>query len=302
MERKVIKQGPNTLMISLPIKWAKKNKISKGDTVNILEEQNSLFITKGIPKEEIRRAEVEIKEEYKESLVRAIISNLYKRGYDLIEVNVIGDKAIKKIQKSVNSIMGFEIVEQKEEKIIIKNISKDLDNEFKNYLRRSFYMLIETGRIIYEDLKSNKFDNQENIKQLNQNIKKFTDVCKRSITKNDIYPEKNKFLYLIIWSLEKVSNEYEYIYRRVLTSKIKKEPSLINFIEETNIFVKTFYEFYYKIKKIDLDYFTKKKDELYYSRSYNLLKKSSNPVIVMHLANIIRLTYNMINPLIGIEY
>ena len=68
-------------MVSLPIKWAKRNKISKGDTVNVLEEYNSLILTKGILKEEIRKVEIEIKEEYKNTLVRAIISNLYRSLY-----------------------------------------------------------------------------------------------------------------------------------------------------------------------------------------------------------------------------
>jgi len=303
MQRKVIKQGPNTLMVSLPIKWAKKNKIAKGDSVNLVEEYNSLIITKGILKEAVKKVEIEIKEEYKNTLVRAIISNLYKKGYDLIKVHVLGDKAVKKVQDAVNTIMGFEITEQKENIITIQNISKDLDIEFEKYLRRAFFMLIETTRVINEDFIKNKYPNQQQIEQLNQNIKKFTDVCKRSITKNDIYPEKNKLLYIIIWSLEKIANEYMYLYRKIAEIKPKKiEQILLKFLQETNIYFRTFYEDFYKIKKMDLDSFAKKKDDLYYNKSYNLLEKTQFPVIVMHLANIIRLTYNLINPYIGIEY
>jgi len=290
-------------MVSLPIKWAKKNKIAKGDSVNLVEEYNSLIITKGILKEAVKKVEIEIKEEYKNTLVRAIISNLYKKGYDLIKVHVLGDKAVKKVQDAVNTIMGFEITEQKENIITIQNISKDLDIEFEKYLRRAFFMLIETTRVINEDFIKNKYPNQQQIEQLNQNIKKFTDVCKRSITKNDIYPEKNKLLYIIIWSLEKIANEYMYLYRKIAEIKPKKiEQILLKFLQETNIYFRTFYEDFYKIKKMDLDSFAKKKDDLYYNKSYNLLEKTQFPVIVMHLANIIRLTYNLINPYIGIEY
>ena len=35
MKRKVVQQGPSTLMVSLPAKWAKRLGIKKGDEINI---------------------------------------------------------------------------------------------------------------------------------------------------------------------------------------------------------------------------------------------------------------------------
>ena len=163
-------------------------------------------------------------------------------------------------------------------------------------------MIIEMARIIKEDCHNSNYINEHQVKQLKDNIGKFSDVCKRSITKNDVYPEKNKFLYLIIWVIEKIANEYINIYRRISAKKPKLEKNILNLIDNTNDYFKAFYEAFYKIKKFDFDNLYKTKDILYYKEVYSIIEKTKNPVVVMHLANIIRLTYSCINPLIGIEY
>ena len=96
MQRKVIKQGTNTLMVSLPVKWTKKTGITKGDYLNLLEDQNTLLISKGETRTIIKKTEIKIKSTYKNTLIRAIIGNLYKKGYDQIEIKIDDTKLIKK--------------------------------------------------------------------------------------------------------------------------------------------------------------------------------------------------------------
>lgn len=300
MQRKVVRQGPNTLMVSLPIKWAKNAGIKKGDAVNIIEKESSLLITKGEVEEEMSRISVEIREDYTISLIRAIISNLYKKGYDLIEVSISDDKAIGKVKRAVNTLMGLEIVDQKKGKLVLQNISVGLDKELDNYLRKSFFLALETLRITREDYSNNNYTNLEQIQEMNANIKKFTDVCKRAINKRGA--EKNELLYLVVWCLEKTANEYMYMYSRCSEKRLKAEKETLAFLDETNAYFKRFYEAFYSIRKLDLDYFSKTKDLLYYKKSYELLEKTKQPVVVMHIANVVRMTLNMVNPLIGVRY
>jgi len=46
MERKINLVGKNTLTISIPSKWTKRNKVTKGQTLNLNDEGNKLTITK----------------------------------------------------------------------------------------------------------------------------------------------------------------------------------------------------------------------------------------------------------------
>ena len=45
MKRKIIKQGHNTLTITLPSKWVKKLNINERDEIDVNEENNNLIIS-----------------------------------------------------------------------------------------------------------------------------------------------------------------------------------------------------------------------------------------------------------------
>jgi phosphate uptake regulator len=45
MKRKVIKQGHNTLTITLPNKWASRFNLAAGDEIDLNEKDNGLFIS-----------------------------------------------------------------------------------------------------------------------------------------------------------------------------------------------------------------------------------------------------------------
>ena len=44
MKRKIIKQGHNTLTITLPNKWAKELNLLAGDEVDVLESNGSIIV------------------------------------------------------------------------------------------------------------------------------------------------------------------------------------------------------------------------------------------------------------------
>ena len=44
MKRKIIKQGHNTLTITLPSEWVKKLNLSAGDEIDLVEDNSSLYI------------------------------------------------------------------------------------------------------------------------------------------------------------------------------------------------------------------------------------------------------------------
>ena len=44
MKRKIIKQGHNTLTVTLPSDWVKKLNLKSGDEIDVLENENSLIL------------------------------------------------------------------------------------------------------------------------------------------------------------------------------------------------------------------------------------------------------------------
>jgi len=278
MERKVIRQGTNTLMISLPKKWTKQEGIEKGERVHLELDGHVLHISSQEFKKTFLEDSIVLSDSMKDTLIRSIISNYYKKGFDRLEVAVASSRQGKIIRESVNSIMGFEITDEKDNVLVIEQISDTLDQQFERYLRRSFYLVIETFCQV-------NLGDVEKVEELNVQIKKFTDLCKRAMFKEHDIPS-----YLVVWNLEKLSNELLYF--------LRMSPTKAKLVTDYLIGVKEYFEIFNEQYwgKRDFNKMAKIKDALYYDQGYKLLKKYPE---MMHLMNSVRIIYNSVNPLIG---
>ncbi len=124
MQRKLVKQGAATLMVSLPAKWAQKNNLDKGDVVDLIEKNNSLIITSETI-ETKKSVELNITK-FNESSIRASLATLYRLGYDKFKINFSDKKALEIIEDVLDrNLVGFEIIRK--------------EQHFKKSFRHSFY-------------------------------------------------------------------------------------------------------------------------------------------------------------------
>jgi len=179
MRRKIIKQGYNTLTISLPIKWAKKLNLKGGDEISITEEENELVIrAKG--KKVPRKAILDIR--YLGLMTRRSLAALYKAGYDEVEVIFSDPKQLKPIEAGINlECMTFEIVKITKDRCFIKNISDPSETEFDSLLRRTVYLLKTSIDDLDDALKENNYDMIEQVQSLENVNNKFTHFCRRAL-------------------------------------------------------------------------------------------------------------------------
>ena len=77
MKRKVIQLAGKTLLVSLPIKWAKKYGIKKGNEVEVEERGKSLLIA---TEKAVSMEKKEIVLSGPEEFIRRVISAEYKKG------------------------------------------------------------------------------------------------------------------------------------------------------------------------------------------------------------------------------
>ena len=59
MKRKVAQIGPATLMVSLPSKWVKRNKVKKGQEVDVIEDNTKLTVSVDTP-DFVERASIKV--------------------------------------------------------------------------------------------------------------------------------------------------------------------------------------------------------------------------------------------------
>jgi phosphate uptake regulator len=260
MKRKVIQIADSTQLVSLPRKWALQHGVKKGDEVEVREEGSKIVVSteKG---EELGSAEVDITDLDRDSLM-FLIRCLYYKGYDEIKVKFNKPTTmhhkinkeitvISSIHEEVDRLNGIEVIQQKENFCLIKDISEGSIKEFDNVLRRIFLLLTDASKDLLDGAKNEKFHLLDTINEKHNTITKFASYNLRLLNKFG-YPEskKSNSYYSIIASLDEIIDIIKYSARYIQSKKLKisKEvASILALINSTlGVYTDFFYNFNYK--------------------------------------------------------
>jgi len=303
MKRKVIKQGHNTLTITLPTKWAKKNKISAGDELDVSEEGNGIIVSS---KHKDRQLSAEVYVKKPKRLISRHIFNLYRRGVDEIKVRYDDPIIIKDINSYLPLLMGFEITQQSKDFSILKSFHKINEEEFKNALRRYLLITKSIAEETYTALKGHSFDELEGIIELEKAQNRlYMYLCRVINMRGSYILEYPTFVYLIIHMYEDIADDYKYICKYFLERK-KKIPRLsgptLRMMKEVNESLDLLYNFYYKY---DLDTgrrIIEEKKRLIIIGLDLLEKVPKHEIRIIHiLNNLIVKIYRTVSPIFGMK-
>ena len=248
MKRKVSKIGPSTLMISLPNKWVKGNNIKKGDELELIEENNNIsIILNNTPKKQSAVFDVS----NIHHMLHKFIGALYKAGFDEVKLSYKDDEQLKIIYDALNkSCIGYEIIQEGNRYVIIKQISEVKEEDFENVLRRLFQFLISISE---DGLKAAEKNNTTELKVLmlrDDNVNRAADFCRRCLNKS-----RNKSpgtTYHIIEQLERIGDVYKEMFRELIKNK-KHRKEIIAYYKDINEFLNDFYRIFYKFDTTRLE-------------------------------------------------
>ena len=139
--RKLQKTGGSTLIVSLPKKWAKKNKLSSGSEVKLLQQPNgTMTIDPGQSNPNKKISTVECNDEKSQHLFRDLIGT-YLAGST--EIKVVGKprltvKERKTIRKFSASVIGLEIIEEEASQAILTDMSNPGALPFRRAIKRLY--------------------------------------------------------------------------------------------------------------------------------------------------------------------
>jgi len=251
MKRKVIKQGHNTLTITLPAKWVEKNSVKAGDEVEIEEDEKKLLIGSGSVKN-ILKEQLDVTN--LEPMVLRYILALYKKGVDEIDVLFEKPELLGSIQKAIGKeAVGFEIVSQGRTNCLIKNISVPVQSEFDSILKRTFLLMITTAEESYDFIKNLNFEHLKNVAFLEEANNRFTTAIRRILNKNG----SDKYrcigpIYYIAEELEKIADQFKYLCNYLYDQKDKKnkiKPKIIGEYKKIIDMLRLYYEIFYNFNQ-----------------------------------------------------
>lgn len=249
MKKKLTAQGPRdrkSYTVTLPIEWVKQQGLDKTKLVELNIVGNKVIISYSKEKEQIIR----IKGSNYPTGMLKVLQGLYRAGINEIRLDFIDNSQVEEILNIIEKkLIGYEIIEQKKDYLIIKDITKESEEDFKIVFRRIFLLLLELS----------ESDDIIQIGTLSRNIKKLINYCQRVLMKRGhIEFTKTPLYYLVLDRLEKLKDEFNWLLR--INSRNKREyPEL----KEINLLLRAAYGLFYK--------YDAKTYGRYESRTFNLM-------------------------------
>ncbi len=282
MKRRVIKQGHNTLTVTLPSKWVKDLNINAGDEIELIEKNKSILLTSEKHNGETKRTELDVSDMDIPTIWKHFMS-IYREGYDEIKVKfdpqseldspykfitqhrldnkykkILGKRTMTSaLQGFANRFIGFEIVEHGKGFIIIKDMGAPTSKEFDNSLRRVFLLFQQMAEETLEAIEKGDSSSLVGIHDIDINLDKFHDYCIRVLNKIGCNNGKKiHLLFSTLYLLEMAGDEFKNIATHLVNdlkdSKFENIKEMVEFIKEQ---IENYYNLFYKydedkVKKI----------------------------------------------------
>lgn len=257
MKRKVVQQGPATLMVSLPSKWVKKYHITKGIELDVEEHNDALYIGNLKKKNTKLKTTIDVTNLDRTSIL-ILIQSLYRFGFDEIDIKTDntsvkhfrGNKNINVssiIYEVINRLIGSELISNSLNQFTIKYITQESEDDLEIIIRRIFLLLNEMASSFGKAIKENDKELLESMEFQHINIKKFINYSLRLLNKFG-HPDvqRTSFYFSIITSLSKIEDLIKNATRTILMNKIKIDKPTFDLYMKLKISIDKYYEFFYK--------------------------------------------------------
>lgn len=332
MKRKIIKQGHNTLTMTLPSEWVKKLNLNAGDEIDLVENSGSLIIN-GKQHNGFKKTVLDITRLSVPMLWR-FFQSAYREGYDEIKLVYdtkkknyegaynyyasqfdyakMGEKpseklAINMIQELVNRFVGMEIIDHGEGYCVVREMGEVSSREFDSSLRRIFLLIQDLFDKTISLIKNNKIGNISVCKTLHTmdtNIDRFIDYCCRINNKiNDSSFQKNKpLMFSTLFLLELLGDEFKYIGNHLAKSKENVDEAL-PFAENVKEHFDMYYHLFYKFDIEGAIKFGENDFKIYHDHfKWKESTKKDMKSIRQHLMQVSKFVFCLMELRIGMEF
>jgi phosphate uptake regulator len=247
MRRKVIKLGGTTAVVSLPAKWVKKFELKAGDEIEVQEAGNDLVLSA----EKMAgggKVVLDISGLNKGAAAR-YIQAAYIRGYDEVEVRR-GELPLDFVQNVAQRLIGFEVVEEKEGKVLIKDFGGFGETNIRMILRRCFLLILSMAEDGLEATKKNDRSSLAEIKHRDYIVNRFVYFSLRMLNRG-LYEDFRKIptLFSSIVLLENLGDYYANLCGDISQTNKKMSTDILDLWRDVNKTTRSVYEVFFKFDK-----------------------------------------------------
>ena len=224
------------------------------------------------------------------------LSHLYQLGYDEVEIQFADVATLEEIKKRLPECLGWEIIDQKKNKLYIRSIATTLETEFDILLRKSFQLTNEMAKSVLEALQQQQYSHLSEIRNLETLNNKFTDICIRILNKRGYkIPSRTMQIYEVVKNLERIADEFKYICDLLIdgNGKGKLAKEALGLFKDAVEYYLAFYELFYKFDP-ELKKRMYEQRKVLLKKGKGLLEKSTGvtSMFMYHTLDLVQNTYD----------
>jgi len=246
MKRKIVQHGPSTLTVSLPAAWVRDYALKKGDEISVERTRSGLLLAAD---KERSHGKKRINVSGFPAIIPKTIAALYKCGYDEIIIEFDDPVELERIHTAVStSYVGFEIIEETKNEVIIKRVSEPSGEEFKSLFRRIFHFLRSTAEEGLEAATRRDTALHQKLVLRDKTINKLTTFCRRTVNKGMQQEyEYDTALYHVLEQLEKIGDDYRDIHKHLMDTGQRLSKPTINLYHQVNALLAYYEDLFFSL-------------------------------------------------------
>lgn len=204
--RKIIQLGKETLVVSLPSAWAKHHGLKKGDELEADEQGPRLVLC---PKSEAKPGRVSVDVSGAKPMIKRILGALYKAGYDEFEVGYEGKEELGAIKEVMAEFVGFEVIEEGKNTVLIRNVSHLIPEEFDNMFRKMIFVIDTIAQEGLNACRARDWKKLQFMASVDIEVNKYADFCRRILnTVGHKVARRASPSYYLVEQLEKIGDSF----------------------------------------------------------------------------------------------
>jgi phosphate uptake regulator len=236
--------GGKTFVVSLPSEWVKKYEIHKGEELDLEIRGDSVVVR---TEKFIQTDDLEVNMTKLRGMLGRAVGAIYKAGYNQAKIIYDSPEQLRTIEATLaRTGMGFEIIKEEKNYVVVKNLVQTDAKEFDNSLRRLFYTLEVMGWDLAEAKTS---EDLERVILKDDQVNRLADFCRRILNVGDTkFVFKPHVIYYVVEQLERIGDLYKKLARRMLKDSGLCDDDLREMFLKTQGFLVQFRELFYNFE------------------------------------------------------
>ncbi len=300
MNRKLVQHGESTLMLSLPAHWLREKGLKKGDALELVEQDGALVLRP----EKGSNTPVNFDARKLGLFTKRALEVHYKLGYDHIETH-LNPEQVREVQTEMSKVMpGYEIVDQKEGKYTIKDISGSSNDAFEPVFRKIMMITVNFAETVTHCIEEKKYDKLAEARVLEDTLNKLSVYALRLLNKwgYPSKPSRTTYVYMIIWLWENIGDQLKFICDHFVEAKKPKLSSeSIELLKEVTSFLRSNANHIFKYNPEQSSVLSNQRKELI-ARILSFNGNKDEQVLMHNLHNMIQFAFSGLGMWLGTVY